>query len=92
VHSSQNPDFHIKGLGENLYYFYSSNGRAPNPYEIIKGFVDEVKLYDFKEGKFSPEVGHFTQLVWASTTKLGFGMSQAADGSWYVCINYTPCK
>ena len=48
-----------------------------------------MKLYDYADPGFSGDTGHFTQLVWKSTTKLGCASSQASEsGNWYVVCNY----
>ena len=48
-------------------------------------WYDEIKDYDFANGKFTMETGHFTQLVWKGTQKAGFGIS----GN-YVVARYAP--
>uniref|UniRef100_A0A171B052 Antigen-5-like protein n=1 Tax=Triatoma infestans TaxID=30076 RepID=A0A171B052_TRIIF len=65
---------------------------------MVRDWFREVKLYTFGNG-FSSETGHYTQLVWANTAKLGCGYSYYKqideDGvtAWYagylVC-NYSP--
>ena len=35
------------------------------------------------------DTGHFTQVVWKSTTKVGFGYAANAN-SCYVCARYNP--
>jgi hypothetical protein len=34
--------------------------------------------------------GHFTQVIWKASTKLGLGAACASDGSVYVVGNYSP--
>ena len=60
----------------------------------------EVELYDFKKPERSKieEIGHFTQMVWKSTKKLGCGRAACSknnpfgkDGQWvYVVCQYDP--
>jgi hypothetical protein len=33
----------------------------------------EIAKYDFRRGGFSMDTGHFTQVVWRSTTTIGCG-------------------
>ena len=35
-------------------------------------------------------IGHFTQLVWDSSTKLGCGVAKSASGGTYVVSRYRP--
>lgn len=35
---------------------------------------DEVERYDFKTNTFTQNAGHFTQVVWVSTTEIGDSM------------------
>ena len=57
----------------------------------------EIKLYNYNNPVFSQETGHFTQLVWKSSTTLGMGLSwwrlpdpnQAGSFlNWYLIIYY----
>lgn len=36
-------------------------------------WYDEVQKYDYNKPGFSAETGHFTQVVWKNSNKLGFG-------------------
>jgi len=58
------------GHGENLYAAYGStfSGAA-----AVKSWYDELTDpgYDFSNPGFSSGTGHFTQVVWKSTTRLG---------------------
>ncbi|OON13978.1 hypothetical protein X801_10236, partial [Opisthorchis viverrini] len=42
-------------------------------------WYDEIKLHDFR-GEFNEKSGHFTQLIWKSTVKAGFGVASTKDG------------
>jgi len=52
-------------------------------------WYDEKNLFDYSSGDFSPETGHFTQLVWLSTKELGCGLSCKGDTCYSGC-NYKP--
>ncbi|KAH7132118.1 CAP domain-containing protein [Dendryphion nanum] len=82
--------------GENLASGY------PNTSASIIAWGQERKDYDFKKGDFNKATGHFTQLVWKSTTSLGCSRtlcngrkkSNAAKGDaapgWYLVCEYSP--
>lgn len=63
--------------------------------QSVKMWYDEVKQYNFASGGFSSATGHFTQLVWKATTKLGcavetcsnaqLGMGSSGSGQYVVC-------
>jgi len=85
--------------GENLAAGY------PNVSTSIGAWADESQYYDFDiPTGFSEKTGHFTQLVWKSTTEIGCGVTNcppiedsggdgdqenAAQG-WYVVCEYYP--
>ncbi|MFP2910758.1 CAP domain-containing protein [Pyxidicoccus sp. 3LFB2] len=82
--------------GENLYWGGSSTQAAPSTLvgAAVKSWYDEVSQYNFKSGGFSGATGHFTQLVWKGTTRVGCAVSQGKGSKWYetyvVCIYQAP--
>ena len=52
-------------------------------------WYDEIAKYSFKKPTFSMETGHFTQVVWTTTTQVGCGMTQCKGLDIWVC-NYDP--
>jgi hypothetical protein len=80
------------GTGENLWIgtagYYS-------PREMIGGFLSEKKA--FRPGTFPDvsktgqwqDVGHYTQIIWPSTTKVGCAMATAKGNDVLVC-RYSP--
>lgn len=62
--------------GENLAYF---QGYGTDTMALLKKAIDlwydEITLYDFKNPGFSHATGHFTCLVWKSSTKFAMGIS-----------------
>ncbi|XP_029823633.2 Golgi-associated plant pathogenesis-related protein 1-like [Ixodes scapularis] len=84
-HRSNNP------YGENLYYFGPSPApKGPNPKDVVKAWYDEIKDYNFNNGGFSGATGHFTQVVWKNSTKLGCGWARSYRNNIYVVCNYSP--
>lgn len=60
---------HSRGsYGENLALGY------PNWTSVINGWYSEVKDYHYDQPGFTGKTGHFTALVWKSTTKIGCGV------------------
>lgn len=53
-------------------------------------------MYDYGKAKFGEKTGHFTQLVWQNTTKVGCGAvecnNDAKNGAkgWFVVCEYDP--
>ena len=81
-----------ESLGENLYMQWISRGRVQaTARDAMKSWYDEIELHSFKRPKYSEETGHFTQLVWKSTRKMGVGVALSADGrEVYMVVNYFP--
>ena len=77
---SRNPHF-----GENLWSGSGSfKGRA-----VVDSWYSEEKYYNYKRSRYSPEAGHFTQLVWVASRKLGLGVARR-NGKVVVVANYDP--
>ena len=87
------------GEGENIAW--SNNGRGyltPNPVDItipgagnagsIDAWANEKANYDYVANATTDNtkaVGHYTQMVWQKTTKVGCGKASGADGEYVVC-------
>lgn len=78
-------------FGENLFSSWSSRGSVVSAESAVKSWYDEIK--DFTFGQPSPsnisQVGHFTQVVWKETTKVGMAFAEK-DGRVIVVANYLP--
>lgn len=90
---SENPDY-----GENLFAS-SVSTKAAN---VVKPWVDEKADYDYASNTCAAEkvCGHYTQVVWADSRKVGCGFAECTENTpfmgapsprWYhwVC-NYDP--
>jgi uncharacterized protein YkwD len=73
------------GLGENLAQGTGDYSGA----NAVNDWYNEISAYDFNSPGFSDATGHFTQVIWKSTKKVGCGVAQCSDGALYVC-NYEP--
>ncbi|CAF4283791.1 unnamed protein product, partial [Rotaria magnacalcarata] len=80
------------GLGENLYYSYSSAGiNSMNGSIPTTAWYSEIAMYNFSSPGFSSATGHFTQVVWLGSTQLGIGIALTSDNrTAYVVANYYP--
>lgn len=86
--------------GENLYVSYTT---APSisadtlANEGVKKWYDEVSAYNYANPGFSAQTGHFTQVVWKNSTKLGCGAAKGVKtingtqfNAFYVVCQYAP--
>jgi len=79
---SHDPDSKVYGNGENLYFQDTSKSSTDVEACILadKAWYDEIKDWDFQNSskKFgtSGKTGHFTQMIWKGTTKVGFGIAR----------------
>jgi hypothetical protein len=73
-------------VGENLAAGTSGtlDGEA-----VTEMWFAEREHFDFRRGGFSMETGHFTQVVWVGTERLGCGSTSCDGMDLWVC-NYDP--
>ncbi|KAH3736563.1 cysteine-rich venom protein latisemin-like [Dreissena polymorpha] len=76
-------DFGRFSVGQNLAYGYSSWTGA------IEGWAKEKKDFTYGTDNKNKVVGHYTQMVWAQTSKVGCGYAVCNGRPYYVC-NYGP--
>lgn len=81
-----------RAYGENLAMF---RGMADNIVVLVKRAIDswysEVKAYDYAKATFVSGTGHFTQLVWNTSTQYGIGYSyNIATKTAVVSMNFNP--
>jgi len=86
--------------GENLYVSYttaSSVNAATLANQAVTNWYNEVSDYDYRNPGFSPETGHFTQVVWKNSTQLGCGAARGVKtlqgtqyNAFYVVCQYAP--
>ncbi|XP_040077198.1 Golgi-associated plant pathogenesis-related protein 1-like [Ixodes scapularis] len=77
--------------GENIYMI----GRVPHGYQpkaknVVDAWYKEIKYYNYSNPGFRLKTGHFTQVVWKATRRLGCGWARSYTGYIYVVCNYDP--
>ncbi|XP_066581726.1 venom allergen 3-like [Prorops nasuta] len=86
-------------VGQNIYEMTSDYREKPDLNWFLNDWYDEVKFLKNSEvKKFSGDnikkVGHYTQIVWAKTTRVGCGLVEyiSLDDWWnvYLVCNYGP--
>ncbi|PTB38129.1 hypothetical protein M441DRAFT_60410 [Trichoderma asperellum CBS 433.97] len=70
--------------GENLAIGYA------NATASVEAWGNEEEKYNFNDPGFSEETGHFTQLVWKTTTTVGCGRKLCGTRGWFVVCEYWP--
>jgi len=94
VHSGNKKDG--KWMGENLYMKVGRPAPMLSGGEACMSWYNEIDVYDFTTGDMkagTPSdkmIGHFTQLVWPTSTQLGLGVGCSTKGGVYVVGNYFP--
>lgn len=85
------------GVGQNLYIYKQTQRKPDNDWEkAVTDWYDEVEIFSNKHVepfKFSTPTGHYTQVVWADTDKVGCGATSYRDGKWFATLytcNYGP--
>ena len=87
------------GNGENLFVAYNTATVGPDivAAQMVNSWVSEAFNYDYSQPRFSLDTGHFTQVVWKSTTTLGCGYaigSHTENGTrfnaYYAVCRYSP--
>jgi uncharacterized protein YkwD len=73
-------------LGENLA---SATTGTMRDRDVVGLWYGEVSRYNFRRGSFSAATGHFTQLVWRESARLGCAIATCAELQLWVC-NYDP--
>lgn len=87
------------GAGENLFYGANSGGKRGNCKEAVEAWYGEVSDYPFKNPPNTiwdnprVQIGHFTQVVWKATKRVGVGIAVIKRGfltKTYIVARYSP--
>ncbi|XP_034451747.1 Golgi-associated plant pathogenesis-related protein 1-like isoform X1 [Hippoglossus hippoglossus] len=73
--------------GENIYN--KTGSAAVTGKEAVDAWYGEIKDYNWSSPGFGMKTGHFTQVVWKDTTKLGVGVASVGTKA-YVVAQYSP--
>jgi hypothetical protein len=78
--------------GENLAYVYSTS-TINFPISVgTQAWIDEKSSYKgdtIPNGDFGA-YGHYTQIVWNTTTRVGIATASDGKGTWYTVARYSP--
>lgn len=84
-------------VGQNMYTYASTrNFQTPKLRMAMMAFYNEVKDFDksaVTNFKMQPSTGHYTQIVWANSNRVGCGYVKHQKGRWYKMLltcNYGP--
>jgi pathogenesis-related protein 1 len=72
--------------GENLFMI---EGGAASPAAVVRQWASESQNYDYESNSCSGICGHYTQLVWRRTLRVGCAVARGAGREIWVC-NYDP--
>ncbi|KAH7366087.1 hypothetical protein KP509_18G063000 [Ceratopteris richardii] len=74
--------------GENIFW---GSGPGYGPAECVASWLSEKENYNYADNACDGgQCYHYTQIVWASTARLGCAKAQCDDGSVFMTCNYDP--
>ncbi|CAF1492947.1 unnamed protein product [Rotaria magnacalcarata] len=79
-------------FGENLYSLTRKSPIANISAEkIVLTWYAEIEFYDYSKPAYKMSTGHFTQIVWKDTRKMGVGYAFGREGrKVYIVAQYEP--
>jgi uncharacterized protein YkwD len=72
--------------GENL--FWGSAG-AFSQEAVVRSWYEEIEAYSFTAPSVNDETGHFTQVIWRASKRLGCAVARCRGRDFWVC-RYSP--
>ncbi len=72
--------------GENIFF---NSGYDAVPDEVVAAWASEKENYDYRTNKCTGMCGHYTQVVWANSRRLGCGVASCGPAQVWVC-HYDP--
>jgi len=70
----------LSNLGENIAAFGGNHSASAGP-DAVSLWADEASTYNYSSNSCSGVCGHYTQIVWRSTTEVGCGLRVCTTGS-----------
>ena len=72
--------------GENLFEI---TGAAASPQQVVDAWAEESRNYDYTSNRCAGKCGHYTQIVWRDTKRVGCAVARGRGRDVWVC-NYDP--
>ena len=72
--------------GENIFLVH---GADVTPSAVVAAWASEARNYNYQSNSCQGRCGHYTQLIWRDTKKVGCGAAVKDDTQVWVC-NYDP--
>lgn len=78
-----------KNYGENIFW---GSGKSYTLLEASKAWYSEIDNYSYRpiRRNSKAKTGHYTQMVWNTTQKMGMGMATCSDGATIIVASYNP--
>jgi pathogenesis-related protein 1 len=75
--------------GENIFW---GNGKLYNALHASQSWYNEIEDYSYRTitSRNFYATGHYTQMVWKNTKKVGIGIATCPDGATIIVANYSP--
>ncbi|CAK9154545.1 unnamed protein product [Ilex paraguariensis] len=86
MHSFPEDDFK---LGENIYW---GSGSSWTPADAVGAWAGEEKYYSYQKNSCAvgQQCGHYTQIVWRTTRRIGCARMVCRSGDVFMTCNYDP--
>jgi uncharacterized protein YkwD len=72
--------------GENLFW---GTAGAFSQEQVVESWYEEIAAYSFSAPRVNDETGHFTQIVWRASKRLGCAVARCRGNDFWVC-RYAP--
>ncbi|WOG96849.1 hypothetical protein DCAR_0416187 [Daucus carota subsp. sativus] len=82
------PEYEFK-LGENIYW---GSGSDWKPSDAVRAWAEEEKYYEYATNSCAEgqQCGHYTQIVWKTTRRVGCARVVCDSGDVFMTCNYDP--